>query len=239
MAEGGREVPRAPGGADPEPWWKAWTAPSILLVLLGAVALMAYMVFYRIPDLEKQLERSRSESAERSTTWEKQQHGRFNRIEVQLVNVRTNLLRLCMRGKQPEKDCELKELVATVHDLTNLQAQLVASAKIEKLAGQVPAIRSPELQALLAFSGKFPAAYATTNNPKDIASLMAWSTAAEGARWSLADRALKVQFSNGSAVFTPHESVSSAQLNRVVEEFNRASEAVSAASAVLPKPDGK
>ena len=83
MAKGGLEGP----GGHRSPWWKAWTAPGILLALLGAVALMGYMVFYRIPDIEKQLERSRSESAEHSKSWEKQQHDRFNRIEVQLGKV--------------------------------------------------------------------------------------------------------------------------------------------------------
>lgn len=240
MTQGEQEVPKPPGTLDREPWWKPWTAPGILLPLLGAVALLGYMVFYRIPDIEKQLERSRSENAERSTNWEKQQHERFTRIETQLVKVRINLLRLCMRGRQPDNDCQLKDLVATVNDLTTLQAQLVTTAKFQKLAGQVPIIRSPELQAQFASSAGFPAANVTTNNPKDIARLMAWATAADDAHWTLTDGALKVRFTNGSAVFTPHQSVSAAQLARAVEDLNSASEAVSAASsAALPKPVNK
>jgi hypothetical protein len=199
--------------------------------LLAAIAMLGYMVFYRIPDIEKQLERSRTENAERTKGWEREQHERFNRIEGQLVKVRTNLLRLCMRGKQPEKDCQVNDLVATVSDVTSLQAQLLVSAKMDHPAGQTPTITSPELRGAIASNFKYPGGIATSSKT-DIANLMAWSSSAKDAQWTVKDGALTVRFSNGTAVFQPHPSVSAELLNQAAADLNTMSSAVHAVTAV-------
>lgn len=217
-------------------WWNAWTAPRVVIQLIIAVGILGYMIFFRIPDLEKRIELVREEHKERSITWEKQQNNRFDQIEGQFLKIRTTLFRLCIqREKQTDKGCKIEELVATISDLTTQQAQFVARAKIEGLVGRIPVIGSPTLQAQLASSAKFPEPTIITNKQEDIASLMAWSTAADEARWSMADGELKVRFSNGSAVFTPHASVSSMQLTHIVEGLNNASNVVKAAAATLGK----
>jgi hypothetical protein len=216
-------------GQTGENFLKPWSTPAIFLTLIAGVAMLGYMVFYRIPDLEKQLEQSRTEQSERTKGWEREQRERFGRLEGQLVKVRTNLIRLCTQGKQQERVCHIDDLVVAVNDVTTLQAQLLVSAKMEHPSGQTPAITSPELRGALASQIKYPGGVATSNK-EDIAKLMTWSSSAKDAQWAVMDGKLTVRFSNGTAVFRPDPSVSAELLNRAASDLNTMSRAVSAAT---------
>jgi hypothetical protein len=220
----------------PEPWWKDWLSPGVVIAAVAAVAMLGYMVFYRIPDLEKQLSKVSDEQAIRFQQVQQQYRDTFDKMQVQLVNVRANRLRLCMRGGPKNHDCEIKDLVATVGEMSNLQSQFLAAAEVKHLTGDVPTVASSQIQNQLFGATKFPRSAASTTERSTIASLVAWSTIARDAVWSVEDQKLKVNFSNGSAVFTPKESVSKGALNDFVASLNNVSGIVQNAVGF---PEGK
>lgn len=210
-----------------------WYSPAALIPLGIAVLALGYTVFYRLPDLEEKIDQYRNEQKSNAAEWQKQQLDRFDKVETQLVNVRTNLLRLCSRTGKPDKDCQIKELVSSASDAGTFNSRMISEARIASLQGKTPKIDSSEAQKQLETILNFPATQRTFSNKKEIASLVAWSSAAKDAKWSVADGDLLVKFANGSAVFTPDVDVSSVKLSLVANELNAVSASFQAATFPL------
>src|ERR1700719_1981356 len=100
-----------------------WGSPPVLIGLLLAVGGLGYTVLYRLPDLEKRTDHVESDVRDQ-----------LKSLGIQLVNIRSNLLRICSSNKQLDKGCKVEELVSQASEVSKLQAVFLDGASI-KLSG--------------------------------------------------------------------------------------------------------
>lgn len=218
MSKGG--VGNGPAGDVPrDHWWNAWVAPATLLTLAAAVGTLGYALIYRVPDIEKRLESILSEQKLRSTAWELNQGKRFDRIDKYLAGIKRNLIRLCARGKQIDKDCDITDLAEAIDSLTAEEARLFSSVKFIKLSGDSPIFNSAALEAKFRARGHV-LIDAPNVSSAQLAEVMTLLTGAKQAKWSTEDEMVIVKFVNGSAVFTPARGVTTAAIAETVASLN-------------------
>jgi hypothetical protein len=214
--------------------WRAWLTPGTIIALAGGVIYLAYTLNYRLPDLEKKVREDGQASEKRLVDWQSRVTDRLSRIETLLLSVRTNLLRVCVRNKQAGKECKLEELVAAAKEVSHLQAQYLAGAKLESLSGSQPQVSIPELADQITIqSGSFASASESVRDKTAIASLVAWTSAADAAKWTASKNQITVQFANGKAVFEMEPQLSKASVVSLVDSLNGTSEAIHASVVKL------
>jgi hypothetical protein len=172
--------------------WKPWAIPvaSSAIVAVGTLSLLAgYAIVYRIPDVEKRMDRLDTDLRDQ-----------LKSMTLQLVGVRVNVLRLCTQKNPLATPCKVEELVSEAKSVSRFQAQFFNDATVSLVAGwHEPQVTSEYVRQRLP---RWPDAFGQSIAKTHLADLIVWSSAADSARWyEKAGNVVEVRFTNGSASF--------------------------------------
>jgi hypothetical protein len=193
-ASGGRLAPQHQRGEEAMSGnWKAWAIPvgTSAILALGAITVLAiYTIVYRIPDVEKRMDRLDTDLRDQ-----------LKSMTLQLVGVRVNVLRLCAQKNSLATPCKVEELVSEAKSVSRFQAQFFSDATVSLVAGwHEPQVTSEYVRQRLP---RWPGSFGSQTVAKaGIADLIMWSSAADSATWhEKAGNVVEVRFTNGSASF--------------------------------------
>jgi len=232
--------------------WAAWTTPTAvktlvgaLVALIGVVVLLGYTLFFRVPDVEQHVASMNSDVHEHMNKMNEDLrdqlkamngdvHDQLSSMKLSLAGVRANVMLLCGQKRQI---CDVRQLVAEAKSVTHVQAEFFGKGDLKLTAGATPAVTSKGVVEQLPTVSWGTQGVTThdrvdkTDNP-DLANVILWSSAADSARWHQEGNTVKVHFKNGDASFEMKHAVSKEHMKELIDSLN-------ATSMALQKADGK
>jgi hypothetical protein len=200
--------------------WPAWVAPTVIISLGLGVLYLGHTVVYRLPDLEDRTKRLDTDVRDQ-----------LKAMNVALVGLRANVLRLCAQKRNLDTTCKTEEIVAVAKSVSREQAEFFDSADVRLTEGAKPAVVSEGIQQQLPqYTGTHSSMVETTDKP-EVANLILWSSAANSAKWHQAGNTVVGDFANGKVSLKMMTPLSKDHAAALVESLNATAGAFQASAA--------
>jgi hypothetical protein len=203
-------------------WTTAWRSPPVVITLIGAVLLLGYFLVYRLPDLDERTKRLDTDVRDQ-----------LKAMNVALVGLRANVLRLCAQKRSLDTTCKTEEIVAQAESVTREQAEYFDSADVKLTDGAKPAVVSEGIQQQLpqyTLTTTESTKVKTIDKPA-VANLILWSSAANSAKWHQAGDLVVGDFANGRVSLKMTAPLSKDHAATLVESLNATAGAFQASAA--------
>jgi hypothetical protein len=206
-----------------------FVGPKFTVALFGGFCFLASMIFWRLPDLATHIDNVERNVRDDLKTTSSNIHDELTKMnssvrdELNLTNlavddIRVTVVRLCVRTRQVDKDCNLKQIVAKVRTVAKAQAQFFDVGTV-KFTGAQPLVVSNglihELPAVTSW-----AVQPGNSDKGQLASLIVWTNAADSTHWSREGKSFTAAFSNGTATFETKYPLSSEESKKLLDSLN-------------------
>jgi hypothetical protein len=206
-----------------------WLRALGLTTLLGAVGLLGYAVVYRLPDLEKRIDKleanvhddmkaTRRDIQTQMTEVETDVHDQLKLVNLAVQGLRINLVRLCAKSRSIDKDCDLKQVIAEIKPLAKAQAEFLVADSFTFTSGKEPVVVSNGLQQELPPVNAWAASRRIDN--RELAKMVLWTSAADSAHWHTDGKVVTAEFLNGTAAFHLTKSLSVEESTKLLDSLN-------------------
>lgn len=230
--------------------WSDWQKPRVVISLIGAAVVffgatcfLGYTIFYRVPDLEKRVEKMDSNTHDGMKTLSDDLRGQLQTMNgdlheqlktmgIALSGLKANVMLLCTQKHSQSGACNMQTLIAEAKSASRIQAQLFDTASVTLTRGLAPIVASEDLlkglPEITFGSAGITYTYPSDEGKRDIGDVILWSSAAESAYWYQEGGEIKATFKNGDATFQLAPSTSKEHAVELVDSLNATAEALRA-----------